>query len=459
LIVYATDQGGLWRVSGDGGSTTRFTTPDPTKSEYSHRLPHVLPDGDTVIFTITNHFLPNWDEARLAIGSVATGRYRDLITGADGQYINSGHVVFVRSGALMAAPFDPTRRQLVGGPLTLISDVMQAANMDNSLDDTGSGQFALSQSGSLVFLHGGIVPDRPSDLFVVDRHGTGTLLSIPPRPYVAPLLSPDGSRLVLRTLGVDRNLWVYDLGRRTVTRATTEGRNGRAIWTPDGKRITYAGSTATGNDNIFWIAADGSGMPEQLTTSPHFQAPSSWSPDGRILAFVEETAPQKYAIFTLSIDGERRPRLFRETRFSDTYPEFSPDGRWLAFVSNDSGRNEVYLQPFAGPGLRKQVSLEGGSAPMWSRNGRELFYARAGVNELGLWVASVTNTATWSTSEPRLLFEGQYQAQPQTRGFDLSADGKQFYMPRFGQRLLMRPTQMVLVQNWSEELKQRVPPR
>jgi serine/threonine-protein kinase len=459
-IVYGTDQGGLWRVSAEGGLPTRFTTPDSTRSEYSHRLPHVLPDGDTVIFTITNHFLPRWEEARLAVGSIVTGQYRDLTAGADGQYVSSGHLVFVRSGTLMAVPFDLSRRQLAGSPLTMISDVMQAANMDNSMWDTGSGQFVLSESGTLVYLRGGVVPDRTGNVFVVDREGTRKLLPMPAGPYVAPLLAPDGSRLVLRTLGLDRNIWVYDLGQRTLTRVTTEGRNGRAIWTRDGKRIAYAGSTHTGNDNIFWIAADGSSAPERLTTSLNFQAPSSWSPDGKTLAFVEETAPQTYAIYTLSLDGDRRPQLFRQTRFSDAYPEFSPDGRWLAYVSNESGRDEVYVQPIHGPEPRKQVSPDGGSQPMWSHDGHELFYARgAGTNSMRLWVVTVRGTPTFSISQPHGLFEGGYLGQPQTRGFDVSGDGKHFYMVQWEERPSLRPTHMILVQHWTEELKQRVLPK
>src|SRR5262249_25271693 len=171
----------------------------------------------------------------------------------------------------------------------------------------------------------------------------------------------------------DRQVWVHDLTRNTTARLTTEARNARPIWTPDGLRVTY-GSASGGLDNIFSKAADGTGGAERLTSGGYAHYPRAWAPDGRTLAFLEVSPDTNYDILTLSLTGDRQPRVVIRTRAVEVYPEFSPDGHWLAYGSNESGRSEVYVIPYPGPGPRQQVSNEGGTAPAWSHDGRELFY-------------------------------------------------------------------------------------
>jgi Tol biopolymer transport system component len=285
-------------------------------------------------------------------------------------------------------------------------------------------------------------------------------LPAPVRAYSAPRLSPDSSRLAVWTPGLDRNVWTYDLARGTLTRLTTEGRNSRAIWTPDGKRITYSGSTSAGVDNIFWVAADGSGSPERLTTSANVQYPSAWSSDGRTLAFVEAVAPGNTDVLTISLDGDRQPKPLLHTRFVETYPEFSPDGRWLAYVSNESGRDEVYVQPYPALGPRKQISPDGGVQPAWSHSGRVLFYTSLlGAGPLRMMAVSITTARSFEASAPQTLFEGNYQGQTLTRGYDVSFDDQRFFLPQMKPQPPIQPAQMILVQNWIEELKRRVPTR
>ncbi|MCX6545425.1 MAG: protein kinase [Acidobacteria bacterium] len=463
-IVYARTRGGLWLIPSGGGTPQPLTTLDAKTGEYSHRLPQFLPDGQAVVFTTVRHGLPDWRDARLWIVSLTSGERRELGQGADARYASSGHLVFVRSGTLVAVPFDLTKKEVTGNSLTMLDDVMQAANMPNTSVETGAGQFSLSSSGSLVYLPGGIFPDAERTIISVDRAGAALrVLPGPLRPYQAPLLSPrDQSQLVVWTQGVDRRVWTYDIARGTLTPLTTAGRNSRAIWTPDGKRITFAGASA-GADNLFWIPSDRSGPVERLTMSTNVQLPSSWSPDGRTLAFVELGGPTpSFDVMALSLDGDRRPTPILQTRASERYPEFSPDSRYLAYTSDESGRDEVYVQPYPGPGFRKQISTEGGYAPAWSRDARELFYAMSTGSNVRMttrmMAVSITLTPSFEAGTPHKLFEGRYWMQVATRGYDVTADGRRFFLTQTKERPPLHVTQMILVQNWFEELKAKVPP-
>jgi Tol biopolymer transport system component len=309
---------------------------------------------------------------------------------------------------------------------------------------------------------GGIFPDPERSLSWVDRTGAVQPLALPARAYLSPRLSFDGHRVVVWTQG-DRNVWVQDLARGTLTRLTSEARNARAIWTPDGTRVTY-GSAIGGDENIFWKPADGSGPAERLITSDNENAlaAASWSPDGQTLAFVEESQETGADIWTLSLAGDRRPRAIIQTRFNEAYPEFSPDGRWLAYASDESGRTEVYVQPYPGPGPRHQVSTDGGTAPTWSRDERELFYTTAqtvgGQATLTRMMAvPISLRPTFIAGAPRMLFQGRYGASATIRGYDVTPDVRRFLMVQQKERLAVSAAEMILVQNWIEELKTRVP--
>jgi Tol biopolymer transport system component len=459
-IVFGRQREGLLQVSAAGGPPHSITALDAKRGEVSHRLPFVLPGGAAVVFTVTHHSLPRWQDARLAVLSIATGERKDLGPGADARYVPTGHLVFMQAGTLVAAPFDLARLGLTGGPVSLIDDVMQAGRTITATIDTGAGQFSTSSSGTLVYVPGGLVPAIERTLVWVDRRGVSQPLALPVGPYWNPMLSPDGRHIVLWTGGDDRNVWLDDVERQTLTRLTSEGRNSRAIWTPDGRRVAFSSATA-GVDNLFWKAADGSGAAERLTTSTSQQAPSSWSPDGKTLAFLETSRNGDFDIWALSSEGDRQPHPILQTRFNETYAEFSPDGRWIAYVSDESGRDQVYVQPYPGPGPRMQISNDGGTQPAWSRTGRELFYTdyvsgspRA---EMHVMVVPVILTPTLSAGTAHELFRGPYAGQGATRGYDVTHDGQRFLMLQSRERPPIKVTQVILVQNWFEELKQHVP--
>lgn len=360
----------------------------------------------------------------------------------------------------MAVPFDLARLEVTGGPIGILDDVMQAVNTRGGGVDSGAAQFSVSQTGTLVYLPGGVFPDADVSMLWVDRNGAAMPLPVAPRNLVGLRLSPDGERVAFWTSGTNRNVWVYEISRGALSRLTPEGQNGRSVWSADGERVTFDFTTA-GRQNVYWKAADGSSAAERLTTDERSQLPSSWSPDGKTLAFIQMSTGTNADIWTLSLaDGVAKSRPFLETPYSERYPEFSPDGRWIAYVSNESGRDQVYVQPYPGPGARHQVSTDLGSAPLWARSGRELFYiarpAATGFNRM--MAVDVTLGATFTAGKPRMLFEGQYPLTGTVRGYDVSPDGRRFLLFQFKEEAPAPAiTEVVMVQNWFEELQRKVP--
>ena len=460
-VVFANQvDGGLWRVPAGGGNPQPLTTVDTKDGEFGHRLPQLLPGGQAVLYTIVKTRY-RWDDAQIAVRSLVTNEQKVLIkNAADARYVPTGHLVYLREGTLMAVPFDLARLETTGSPVGLIENVLQDENSTSVSGDTGAGQFSLSESGSLVYLPGGIVPDREESLFWVDRNGKAEEIPVSPRPFYAPRLSPDEQQLTFSTLGImNQSVWTYGTSRGGLSRLTTEGQNLMAIWTPDGKRVTFSSGTA-GPQNLFWKPADGSGPAERLTTSEHVQRASSWSPDGRTLAFLEILSDVNIDIWTLSFEnGAVKTRPFLQSPSLKRWAEFSPDGRWLAYGSNESGRDEVYVQPFPGPGGRQQVSTEGGREPAWAHNGREMYYLAPGLNgALKMMAVDVALQPTFTAGKPRVLFEGRFNSAAYIRNYDVTLDGRRFVLCQTKEQPPAPPlTEMVLVQNWFEELKQKVP--
>ncbi|MCH8153269.1 MAG: protein kinase [Planctomycetes bacterium] len=450
-IIYTPHwRGGLWRVSVDGGEPQPLTTPDLQNKEASHRWPQILPGNKAVLFTIKTTDLITFDNARIAVVSFDTGEVHILVQGGmSPRYVPTGHLVYARRGTLFAAPFDLKRLRLTGSAVPVLQEVQT---------DTWSGapQFNVSQQGALLYVEEipGGVPDQNTLVVWVDRRGEAQPWTKERRGYSTAKLSPDGRQLVVGVGAANGNLWIGDVARGSLTRLTYgTGNNIQPIWTPDGTRITFM-SDRQGSEDIFWMPADRSSPAELLLKGWHYPMPTSWTPDGSTLAFTETGPDTGMDIWVLSLQGEREPEPFLRSVFNEDGAVFSPDGGWIAYQSDESGRYEVYVQPYPGPGPKVQVSDGGGWSPLWSRDGRELFYH----NGDAMMVVAVELGPAFTAATPQVLFEGRYRwvFDPGSPEYDVSADGQRFLMaqPREQEADI---THLNLVLNWFEELKQRVP--
>jgi eukaryotic-like serine/threonine-protein kinase len=433
----------LKQVQEVGGAPQPLTRLE--NGDVSQRWPEFLPGGGAVLFTAGRSGI-TFSNGQVAVQSFRAGERRNLVqVGTNPRYAPSGHLVYAQSGNLMAMSFDPQRLTVTGAATPVVEGVLQSPT-------TGAAQYSISATGSLVYLPGGVQATQ-SRLLWVSRNGAEQPLGAPARPYRFPRLSPDGRRVAVSIIEQESQTWLYDLSRDTLSRFTFEGsQNYTPVWTPDGKRIAFE-SNNSGPLNIFWQLADGSGGIERLTTSQYINAPASWSSQGQLLAFdeINPTTGQNIRVLRMS-DHKLLP--FHRTGSNENEPRFSADGRWLAYISDESGRYEVYVQPYPGPGGKWQISTQGGTEPVWNPNGRELFY-RSGDKMMAV---EVTTQPGFAASTPRMLFEGRYEFPPvPLHNFDVSPDGQRFLMLKPSEQAMAAPTQINVVLNWFEELKQKVP--
>jgi len=434
----------LQQVSDAGGAPQPLTRLE--KGDLSQSWPEFLPDGKAVLFAGGNPASPE-----VSVYSIAIGKRRNLFQGGtQPRYALSGYLIYAQRGNLMAARFDPQRLAVTGAAVPVLEGILQSA--------TGDTVYSLSATGSLVYVPSGGLTMPQSRLVWVSRNGAEQPLAAPVHAYWYPRLSPDGHRVAVAIGEQEKQtkmqLWLYDLSRDTLTRFTfDETFRVHPVWTPDGKQIAFQ-SGKEGPSNLFWQLADGSGGLERLTTGEYNQIPMSFSPDGQLLAFVEFNPTTAFDIWVLRM-GDRKAQPFLRTQFVESAPRFSPDGRWLTYDSNESGRSEIYVRPYPGPGEKSQISTEGGKEPVWNPNGRELFY-RSGDKMMAVDVAT---QPTFAAGKSRMLFEGHYLPTPNYfQNYDVSSDGQRFLMLKPVEQAQAAPAQTInVVLNWFEELKQKAP--
>ena len=473
-IVFAQAASGLQQISAAGGSVTELTTTNSERREFSHRLPHVLPGSDAVLFTVTHNRFPQWEEAQVWVHSRSSGQSKLLIEGgADARYVSSGHLLYVRDGALLAVPFDAKRLEITGGPVGVVPDVMQAAYVQGQPGDSGAMQASVSSTGTLVYITGGVHAPPEFSVVEVDRTGREQPLPIEPKPYRTLRLSPDRTRIALSSLGRDRSIWLYAYDRGTLSKLAGAGRSLVPVWTPDGEQITYA-SSANGPDNLYSTRADGGGSSALVVASPSNLVPAVWTPDGRQLLYYvtpgESVSAAGPTIWVQDVAGKGPARAIAGALGNAGAVDVSPDGRWIAYQSSESGQFQIYVDAFPGPGPRYQVSTDGGGSPIWRGDGRELFYLasasgrespRPSVNdargasdaEVRMMAVTVSAPKTLTFGAPRQLFVGQYGVNGPARGYDVSRDGQRFLLLKPRERRPLVVTEMHVVQNWTSELK------
>ena len=456
-IVFANRAGGgLLEVPEGGGTPQMLTKIDQGNGAIGHMLPHVLPGGNALLYTVRRS--PLAEDSQIVVRLLESGSEQVLVEGAsDARYVSGGHLVYAQKGTLMAVPFDLRRLVVTGTAVGVVDDVMHDVNTSFAVGNSGSAQIALSSSGTLAYVMGGISQTFVGSPVWVDRAGVATPLTLPRRDLDLwiPRVSPDGKRVLFSS--IIQGLWIYDVTRESLSQLARDA--GPGIWHPDGQQVAFPSVASKTRGTLFLIPADGSGRAEQLAAAGGVQ---SWSPDGKTLAFVDGPPGQRTNLWALPTgDRSAKPYPLVQSAANESGAEFSPDGRYLAYVSNQSGRNEVYVQPYPGPGRRETISTNGGAQPVWAANRRELFYRETSGPAGRIMVVDVTLGETFTAGRPRALFDvdsAEYPPGVGVRMYDVAPDGTRFLMIRKGEGSAEPPiTQIVVVQHFDQELTRLVP--
>jgi serine/threonine-protein kinase len=437
-------------MSATGGAPAALITVE--KGEAAHG-PQLLPDGDWVLFTFRPSSQDSWDEAQIVAQSLRTGERIVLLDrGRDARYLPTGHLVYGLNGVLLGVPFDVRARRVTGPAVPLVEGVMDADVR------TGAMHFAVSNDGTLVYLSG--PSGERSTLSWIDRDGRREPLPVDALPYSHARVSPDGTRVAVGVAGRSgTGIHIFDLARKTLTRLTSTPSHGRfPLWTPDGQRLVFYSDADGGG--LYSMAADGTGAVRRLTTTRAFQTPYSWADGGRTLLFEERPIGQlgSAEIYALSLAGDATAPPLVRTPAKGGEPAVSPDGRWLAYTAGDGVGEDVYVRPFPEvDGGRWRISTDGGDSPVWSRDGKQLFFiARGRAMSVPIETAPAFRAGT-----PRVMFDLPpfYRSAARIgRQWDIAPDGKRFLMMSPGEGAAGEHSQsrMVVVLNWHEELKRLV---
>ena len=453
-MVFATASGtGLLSVPAEGGAITTLTTPDASRGEADHLWPEFLPDGRALVFTITAP-AGGLNAGQIAVLDLDTRQVTILpLRGTRARYASSGHLVYGVNGALHAVAFDLARRVVTGTPVSVLTPGPILVSGDMQLD--------VAANGTLVYLTTFAAQAGPRSIVWVDRQGREEPLSqIPPRPYVHPQLSRDGTRLMLSDVG-QGDIWAVTLSSPTLYRITDDPASDlSSTWLADG-RVMFA-SNRTGAYRLHVQSASGGGDATIVKAGAATQIAPAALADGTGVVFTEVTAAARGGVRLLTLKTGEVTTLV-DTRSDERGGLVSPDGRWLAFESNRSDRYEVYVQRFPAADADGFVPVSGGGGvqPRWSQDGKELFYVSP--DGALMAVAVQTSSSSWSASPPVRLFEGRFA----TRDNQAVVAAPQ-YDTRDGQRFLMLKTEgsssgtsgsteIIVVQNWLEELRRLAP--
>jgi len=446
LIVFGSDNtgSGLQAISAKGELTLISKGDGANRAWY----PQILPGGKSVLYTLSSN---RPDQGGLHVLDLDSHESRLLLPNAvAGRLLVTGHLIFVRSGALWAVPFDRDRLEITGTPMPVLEGVR--------VEGGGAVQYSMSDEGTVAYIPGSAQSSFMRNLAFVDRDGRSEPLPAPPRDYQDLALSPDQSRLaVVINSGVESDVWVLEIARGTLTRITTEaGYDANPLWSNDGASIVFA-SARDGKWTLQRKSADGTGAAVVLATfdkARHVE-PASWSPDGRtLLAEVDST------VVSLDSTAGELPRSLIPAA---TQAAISPDGRWVAYASSESGQLEVYLQRFPALGDRRVVSGGGASyMPIWSRDSSELFYLRGGAgppNAVMRASVRVNAAGRADIGTPVLTNSfGYYSRARAYRSFDVTHDGQRLIVIGANAGASDGSLRTInVVVNWFEELKRLVP--
>ncbi len=445
---------GLSRVSSTGGNPVPVT--ELQGEERSHRYPQVLPGSKAVLFTVQNANA-GVDDSNIEVVTLADHRRKTLLHGGTfGQYVGAsggkGYLTYVNRGTLFAVAFDAVKLETSGAPVPVLQQVSYSPQF-------GSAKLSFTRNGTLVYRSSEIDATRLAIQWLTPDGKTQPLMD-KPRLFQNAHLSPDGQRLAVDSPdSTNFGIWIYDLRRDTLTRLTSKPDN-RPVWTPDGKYVVYSNA-----EGMSWMRADGGGKADALTQSKDTQFPTSFSPDGKRLAFHQD-GPQGFDIWTVAIgrggDGLKAgtPELFLQTPFAERDASFSSDGRWLAYASNESGNFQVYVRAFPDKGGRWQISSTGGTAPIFCRNGRELFFYDLANGRIMVANYSVKG-GSFVAEKPRVWSEVSLAALSASTGatqYDVASDGKRLAAATYaGGATQQNSGHVIYLENFIDELQRKAP--
>ncbi len=434
----------LFSIASSGGAPIQVTKlDDVTAKESSHRWPSFLPDGRHFVYFAR---AGSRGESKIYLGSLDSEQRRELVASASGAaYALPGYLFYMVDGNLLARPFDASRLEFMGEPVLLAETVQRFGELGPS----GYGAFSVSQSGTLAYRSGETLTTQ---LAWFDRRGARLESVGPPGRYDEPALSRDGRRIAVGRSDPNgsSDIWILDLSRGTFSRLTFDpATDATPVWSPEGDRIVYSSNRA-GPFSLFWRLSSGAGDEEQILGGKYGIWPDDWSSDGRFILYEESGPDTAIDLAVLPASGERKPSSFLKTKFSELHGQFSPDGRWVAYTSDESGRTEVYVQPFPPEGGKWQISVDGGGQASWRRDGREIFYVTPGRD---LMAVSVSTQSGFKAGIPERLFTLS------TPDLGLTNSKNNHVVAADGQRILVNALSqedsppIIVVLNWASMLK------
>lgn len=452
---------GIYRLGGDDAAPELII--EAQDGEFLSN-PELLPGTNTILFN-ARAVGTDWDTAQISLYSLNTGERTAMIQGSDAHYLPTGHLIYAIGDVLFGLAFDIDSLTLTGDPIPLLHGLVRGSN-------TASANYSISKDGTLAYLRNA-EPSQLHTLTWIDRDGHEEPINLEPRNYQYAQLSPDGRSIALDSRDEENDIWIYDLERQVSQRLTLDPKIDRnSLWSPDG-RVLFT-RVINNRQEIYIQTADGSSEAKRLTFAVDAglggtKVPSNVSPDGKIIFYFNITS-SSIDIWHASLEDEAfeaQPLL--NGPFDEGNPTLSPDGHWLAYQSNESGQYEVYVRPYPDVNSgRVQISNAGGSHALWSADGSEIFYLVLddvdveGAGSGALMGVSIDLEAGLVAGRPELLFEDNFISPNGNRlTYDISSDGKRFLMIQkaSGNNDETARLEIIIVQNWFEELKQLIPIR
>jgi eukaryotic-like serine/threonine-protein kinase len=425
-------------ISTSGGTPKPVTVLDTLGGESTHRWPWFLPDGNHFLYFIGERVDQPTDQDGVYIGSLDSKVKKKILHNSMQAIYASGHILFVRGKLLMAQPFDSKRLEFTGDAFPVTDNVGVDVSYNLSL-------FSASQNGTIAYLPG--EGASGTNLVLYDRDGNVIGIVGERAIFNSPKFSTDGGRIVVDIFDNKtraNNIWVYDIQRGARTQITFDGLNASdPIWSPDGQSIIYSKSNGR-IENLNMKPSTGAGSEQTLYQSTHQMIPTSWSPDGKYLTYFNRG---EYDLWVLPLEDAAEPIPFLQSPSVLGSPVLSPDGKWIAYDSNESGRSEIYVRPFPGPGGKWQISTAGGTRPRWRNDGREIFYFdyEGTINSADVSIKESTVDVT----SVRPLFTTKANIRFGT--YDITSDGKFFVVNSVIKSY--EDELITLIVNWDADMK------